>query len=251
MAARKSTNKPSKEPIPFLPFTPYNAVARDLTGQIFGRYTALGITRVNSVRQWVCKCGCGNYRIVGLQALVSGATRSCGCLAAETAAERCKKTVKHGMSKTGIYFRYHVMLARCTRPADSNYVNYGARGIAVCERWSGDSGFANFYADMGDPPFEGASLERKDNNGPYSPENCIWADRSTQGRNKRSNRYVTYNGARMLLKDAAAQIGIPYKILHNRIVTRGWDEAKALSQPLRIWPGGDDEATDARQEFGA
>jgi len=74
------------------------------------------------------------------------------------------------------------MMQRCNNPNNKGYVNYGARGVTVCERWRK---FDNFYADMGDPP-KGLSLERKNNDNGYSKSNCIWADRSTQNRNRRS-----------------------------------------------------------------
>jgi len=96
------------------------------------------------------------------------------------------------------------MRQRCTNPNDASYPNYGGRGIFVCERWLD---FENFLADMGERP-EGMSLDRVDNDGPYSPANCRWATRTEQSRNTRRNRYVEVKGKRMLLADAARLLGI-------------------------------------------
>lgn len=109
------------------------------------------------------------------------------------------------------------MKQRCSNPRDRNYPNYGGRGIRVCARWKK---FENFYADMGDKP-PGYSLERRDNEKGYNPQNCYWAPREQQARNTRRNVFVRYQGARMLLADALRAVGKTGGSLHYYMRTYG------------------------------
>lgn len=86
------------------------------------------------------------------------------------------------------YNTYNNMKKRCLDKTSKSYQNYGGRGIAICEKWlNSKNGFKKFLEDMGDPP-EGCSLDRVDNDGPYSPENCRWATKHQQAANRRTNR---------------------------------------------------------------
>lgn len=110
---------------------------------------------------------------------------SCGCFQKENAKYI---NYRHGYYKTPEYRVYNAMLGRCGNPENSAYKNYGGRGIKVCSRWSGYQGFENFYNDMGERPFDEASIERVDVNGNYCPENCKWIHNDLQSRNRRVNK---------------------------------------------------------------
>jgi len=105
------------------------------------------------------------------------------------------------------------MKTRCTDPAVKAFKDYGARGIAVCEEWKD---FAIFYADMGEIPL-GATLERKDNSLGYSKDNCRWATRKEQGRNKRNNVLLSIGGVTRCISEWAEAAGLKYETLYRRL----------------------------------
>ncbi len=141
---------------------------------------------------------------------------------------------KHGHCKgrkpTRAYTAWANMHRRCYSKDDKCQRDYGTRGIQVCERWRGrPDGFENFLADMGEPPPK-MTLDRIDNGGDYEPGNCRWATRSTQQRNMRSNRLVTFQGKTQCLAAWVEETGIPAKVLNHRL-RRGWPLERALKQP--------------------
>ncbi len=136
-------------------------------------------------------------------------------------------TERHGMAGSPIYAVWNTMKSRCGNPANEAFPQYGGRGIKVCARWEK---FSGFYADMGDCP-AGMTLERVDNSKGYSKENCIWASRTTQGRNKRSNVVVTIGSETLPLSAWAERSGLSYATIHRRI-TCGWPPADAITVPL-------------------
>lgn len=125
-----------------------------------------------------------------------------------------------------MFIRWKNMMGRCHSKAHRQYRNYGGRGIVVCSRWHD---YWLFKADLGHCP-AGHSLDRIDNNGPYSPENCRWASPKTQTSNRRNVHLVTVGGREVTLKDAASMLGVSYNTLWGR-VKRGCDPQRALSLP--------------------
>jgi hypothetical protein len=146
----------------------------DVTGRRFGRLVVLELTeRLTAKRRrvvWLCQCDCGAKPLVSGSHLLSGKTKSCGCF-------RVDVRTTHGMTGTAIHSIWLAMLDRCRNPNHPEYRYYGGRGVKTCERWLI---FANFYADVGDPP-EGMTLDRYPNrDGDYEPTNWRWATYSQQ-----------------------------------------------------------------------
>jgi hypothetical protein len=198
----------------------------DLTNKRFGRLTAIRPTskRISGNRAWECICSCGNLALVPTTSLNSGKTRSCGCL-------RKENNIKHGHcvdSQSTEYRSWVSMRKRCQNPTDVGYNEYGSRGITVCARWAS---FAAFLDDMGPKPSPLHSIDRIDNEGPYSPENCRWATSQQQARNRRSNRLVKFKGKMMCLAEAIEASGQSFQLVKTRLY-RGWTIDRALTQKV-------------------
>lgn len=180
----------------------------------------------NGRRLWSCRCDCGKTVEVSTGALNFGKRKSCGCARRENFTNKT-----HGLANSPEYKIWCAMKRRCHSPKDPAFANYGGRGIVMCYRWR--YSFDNFIADMGPRPSKLHSIERKDNNGPYSPWNCMWGTNHQQSRNKRSNRYLTFDGRTMVMKDWADEVGIDWKTLANRL-KMGWTLADALTKSGNI-----------------
>lgn len=207
-----------------------------LKGREFGLWEVVGkLTRkklkYGSQRAWPCRCKCEakTERLVLESNLVSGKSTNCGCVRRQRLVDTL---TTHGMSDRPEFNIWKGMLARCKNPNSEQYHDYGGRGIAVCDRWQGDQGFENFFADMGPRPEGNYTIERKDVNGNYCPNNCIWLPRPLQAFNKRNSRWVEYNGERKPLIVWAKEYGIPSEALAYRLDT-GMPFDEAVSSPLQ------------------
>ena len=180
-------------------------------------------------------CECGNAWVGKLSALTGGKTKSCGCMAKEGLLKRLESQTTHGMSGTVEHQAWKRIRQRCTNPSNKDYYLYGARGIKVCDRWM--TSFEAFYADMGARPGEGYSIERRDSNEDYGPDNCYWATSKEQANNTSRNRLLTYNGVTESMSRVADRYGIPYFTLRGRIQS-GWSVEDAIETPFRITKAG-------------
>lgn len=139
---------------------------------------------------------------------------------------------KHGYAtktkkRHPLYRRWVDMRQRCLNPTNHRYNLYGGRGITVCDRWADPK---NFIADMG-PSFQpGLKLERIDNNGPYSPENCTWATQSKQMNNTRSNHHLTIEGTTRTIAEWCKEFGV-YRTLVTTRLRLGWPTELLFSPP--------------------
>jgi hypothetical protein len=199
-------------------------------GDRFGRLVVL--QRGEKTYLWLCLCDCGNTTVTRAGRLRAAHTRSCGCLVRDVTAAR---NTKHGACVRGkAWPEYRVwkrMVERCHDPRDKDYRSYGGRGIVVCERWR--SSFQAFIADMGrrpGPPRH--SIERAHNDGPYAPDNCRWATRSEQDRNRRNSRLITALGRTLTLAEWARETGVYPATISVRIKKLGWTAERAVLTPV-------------------
>ena len=204
----------------------------DITGQKFGRLTVISYQGKNKSKHstWLCKCECGNTKVIDVGSLLQGRTRSCGCLDKEAHLLRPNRKT-HGAVKTRLYRIWEGIKKRCHNQNNSDYPNYGARGIIVCEEWRKsftafrDWALANGYEDT-------LSIDRIDPNGNHEPSNCRWATAIQQVRNRRITPFLTYNGETHSIADWAEILGVPQNRLYAR-KSFGWTDEQILTTPLR------------------
>lgn len=170
----------------------------------------------------LCLCECGVICEKRLGNIASGKTVSCGCYHRENHT-RHGHSAGVGQSKT--YVSWAAMWDRCTNPRSSAYLNYGGRGITVCERWRK---FPTFLEDMGERP-AGKTLDRKNVNGPYCPSNCKWSTFIEQMHNQRKNRHFTIRGVRGCLSELCRHFGVNVGTVSARL-RRGWSEEIAFTR---------------------
>lgn len=196
-------------------------------GQNFGKLTALHMSDKGKI-WWVCRCECGNFTQSSKYNLLAGYAKSCGCVrkSKEFREATSKRNTKHGMYGTAEYSTWAAMIERCENKEGKSWENYGGRGISVDARWRNSP--EQFLVDMGKHPGKGWSIERKDVNGNYSPENCVWATAKEQGNNRRANVKYTYKGVTKNLGQWAEEYGLPHNTLWNRLKARNNDITKAL-----------------------
>lgn len=184
----------------------------DLTGQKFGKLTVKCFLEIkNETAIWECVCECGNIIRVPNASLVTGGTRSCGCLKKEN------HTKKHELSHTRIYGIWKNMVARCFCENTEAYINYGGRGITICDEWLGEKGIKNFYNwAINNGYKDELTIDRIDVNGNYEPSNCRWSDWETQCYNKRITRRFLVCGEMKNLKEISEDYGIPLNKLRRK-----------------------------------
>ena len=192
-------------------------------GKKFGKLAVVDFAYVKNNRShWLCRCECGNEKIVASRLLKNGHVTSCGCA-----------HKSHGLSGTRLYHVWNRMNDRCYNENHKSYKDYGGRGIRVCEEWKYESGFINFYNwAVKNGYADDLSIDRIDVNGNYEPGNCRWATRIEQANNRRNNHFLTCNGETKTITEWERVTGISTQTIYKRL-NRGWSEERALTEPVK------------------
>lgn len=191
---------------------------KDLNGLRFGYLIVLGRagkTKYGNAR-WLCRCDCGKEAVVAGGHLTSGHTVSCGCRKRSV-----RSTLTHGESKSRLYNVWILMRKWCNSPNDKSYSRYGGRGIKVCPEWDNsyevfrDWALANGYDE--NARYGECTLDRKNNDKDYSPENCRWTNETVQANNRRSNHVIEYAGRKMTLAQWEKETGLKAYNIRRRL----------------------------------
>jgi hypothetical protein len=201
---------------------------KPVIGNVYGRLTVTAdpFSSVGGHRNVLCNCSCGTCCVVrALDAIkkthTKGGIPSCGCYKPDFST--------HGLSKHRLYGTWHNMIDRCHNPDNVAFGDYGGRGIYVCEEWrTPETGVPRFIADMGSKPTPGHTLERINNDGPYSKANCKWATLEEQQSNTRASKLWTINGNTKTLSAWARDSGINLQTLHHRVTRQRMSLEEAL-----------------------
>lgn len=189
--------------------------ARDITGCKYNRLTAVKFSHSdkNYNQYWVFRCDCGNEIIARKSFVISGHSKSCGCLQKEIAKnEVVKHSVIHNESKTRLYRILKGIHARCR---DKSVKYYGAKGIEVCPEWSDYTVFKKWAIENGYK--ENLTIDRIDYNGNYEPNNCRWATYKEQAQNTSRNHFITHNSETKCIAEWCRELNIKVSTFCQRM----------------------------------
>lgn len=204
---------------------------KKLAGKRFGRLTVLSYqgNDKNRAALWLCRCDCGNEIVKTSSYLTHSKVASCGCLAKEKCQRMGKSNLKYPNAIPRLLSIWTGMKYRCNNEKSTDWKNYGGRGIKICEDWMNSFDSFQYWAIFNGYK-EGLTIERKDVNGDYCPENCCWIANKEQIWNRTTTIRVDIDGKQYVLKDLCDK----YNLVYNRVVQRikkGWDIKIALFAP--------------------
>ena len=198
---------------------------KTIAGQKFGMLTVVQFSHINNGGYyWLCRCDCGTVKPMPISNLKRGDTKSCGC-------NRTKVNITHGLTHHKIYGVYVNMIERCYNSKNKSFKHYGGRGISVCDDWKNDNtkffswAFASGWQ-------ESLQLDRIDNEGNYSPENCRFITHKVNVNNRRNNRLLTYKGQAKTFTEWAEISGVSRKLIEYRL-NQGMSAEEAITKPVK------------------
>ncbi len=187
----------------------------------------IGKSTGHKVRVVKLKCDCGKVFETYLGYFASGRRKSCGC---KNIKSKPPVVVVHGMTGTRIYQIWHSAKGRCSSKKPFNWKYYGSRGITFCDEWNS---FAPFYKwSMENGYTDELTLDRRDNDKGYHPNNCRWVTMMVQSNNTRANVFFEYEGERKTVAEWAREVAINQHTLYKRLVRKRWDVGDALTRPI-------------------
>lgn len=193
-------------------------------GTVVGRWTVLSLDCAGERRtKQLCQCECGSKKAVLTATLKSGRSSQC---------KDCGGVgvITHGCHNHSLYYIWNGMVSRCHKEESCGYEWYGLRGITVCDEWRHN--FITFYDWCMENGYrKELQIDRRNNDSGYSPENCRWVSRSTNMRNTRQNRMITYNEETRCATEWAEIHGLPANVVRNRLHS-GWNEIDAITEPV-------------------
>lgn len=158
-----------------------------------------------------CICDCGKEKVVSASNFSK--TGSCGCYHNEVLIMQTKTHGEGAGKRTPEYNTWASIKGRCTCVTNKKYKNYGGRGVQICDRWK--NSFENFLQDMGRRPLGCNSIDRINNNGNYSPDNCRWATNNQQSNNKTTSVFMEHNGEVLTASQWSLKLGLKYSIIQQ------------------------------------
>lgn len=203
----------------------------DLSNKKFGMLTVIKRSGTSNDNQamWECRCDCGNICLVRGRDLRDGHTKTCGCKSHELTNNA---KITHGKTKSRLYGIWRSMKSRCYVKSCKEYDNYGGRGITVCDEWLND--FQAFYGwSMENGYQDNLTIDRKNNDKGYSPDNCRWATAKEQANNTRNNHFLEYNGEIHTIAEWSEITKIKSSTIERRINQYGWSVEKSLTKKPR------------------
>lgn len=201
----------------------------NLTGKRYGRLKVVKYIGIKDTHKaYLCKCDCGNEKIMKSSDLRSGRVRSCGCYRTQY---MINKNTTHGLRKHRLYGIWNNIKSRCTNPNSDSYNRYGGRGIKMCAEWKDN--FKAFYDwSMENGYKENLTIDRINNDGNYEPDNCRWVTDKKQANNRNNNKNFTLNNETKTLTEWCEHFNINYRTVQDRL-KRGWSIKRALTEPVQ------------------